>query len=231
MNTDCTYCNVTNSLRINHGEGNTVCLECGCVSEYDMWFVDALQHEPIRHDMKVQETFYFIEYATFPDSILQLAYDEYVTKIKERSYRGNPKRAVLANCLLNACIEYGVPTTTKEMAQICDIDQSLFLKMSTHVDHVTCTNFEMITKYTSILPFDRKVKMQYAKQVREWLMDDNILEGKSPHTRMTTFIYFAAMRENHVTIITKTFIVETYDISIVTLNKAIKEFLTYSSNF
>jgi len=234
MNTDCTHCLEQNSMRMNRSEGNIVCLECGYVSEYDSWIDYYSEYEPPVHNQHtIYDTFDFVPYTTFPDMVLQVAYEIYEKQIREHTYRGKVKRAIIANCLLNACIVCGVPKTNKDMAEICDTESAMIVKYSNHIECATesdSTSTLMVSKYIYTLPLPKKVHMQYIKQVKELFVDDNILEGKSPNTRLTTFIYIVGQQLNYPSI-NKQFIVATFDISIVTLNKALKEFLTNSSNF
>lgn len=175
--------------------------------------------------------FDFIPYTTFPDAVLGLAYDIYTRKIDPHSYRGKNKRAALANCLAMACKECNIPITTKEMSHICGVEPSRFVKLEGQADCDTDTDYvDMVSKYTSQLDLPRPLRMQYNKQLRGWLRDDTILEGKSPHTRLVAFIYCLGAKHANSTTNYKKFLVDTFDISIVTLNKALKEFLADHSN-
>lgn len=229
MDTDCRHCHASNSLLVNHSEGNIVCSECGVVSEHNMWMEERFEPDGRCYGSRWRILYDFVPYATFSDSVLLLACDIYTNKMRTRVFRGRNKRAALANCLMLACKECNVPITSKEMACVCGIEPSRLVKLEVMADCDT-DYADMVSKYTSQLDLPRPTRMEYNKRLRTWLHDDTILEGKSPHTRIVTFIYCLGMRYGHTETSSKKFLVDTFDISIVTLNKALKEFLMNHSN-
>lgn len=229
MNSDCVHCHAKNALVVNNTEGMQVCTECGYVCEMNMWISDVHEYEPMYMD-SFQDRLEGVPYGVFTDIVLELAYTIYMKKMKEKLHRGNNRRALIASCVFAACQECNVPKTIHEIATLCNVDSVLLAKIGTRVDCDMDVNYsKMIHSYLNHLDLPVKVRMQYHKQISDWMENDAILEGKSPHTKLTTFIYFIAAQNEHIHI-TKKFIVDTFDISIVTLNKSLKDFLMNHSN-
>lgn len=127
-----------------------------------------------------------------------------------------------------ACNELNIPREVKEIANLCGVSKTDLLKVQAQ----SCTQSvlqpdDQIIRYVSHLGLhhDISIKMAFIKRLRQLVNNDDLLESKAPNTRISTFIFIVA-QEMNLSHITKKAIVEQFDLSLVTLNKSLKEFIT-----
>ena len=120
-----------------------------------------------------------------------------------------------------------MPKTIKEIGQLMDVDTSIIMKTRKYFDNydISSTKVEsddssgFVEQYLNKLLLSRSDKSKLKKELIS-LCKMRLLEGKTPHTKLVTFIYYLIHDEY-----SKKEICAIYDISIVTLNKSYKELL------
>lgn len=175
-------------------------------------------------------------------------------------YRGRVKQGVYANCLHQICLLHNIPRSLKEISEILHIDMETmnetakYTKKNEPNQNELMNNSEMMDQddeFSKMLPryiekikpyittssfINQKNKNKYKiiKQISEWLHNDNLMEGKTPHTKIVTLIYyyfFNHMKQiDDIIVIPKKDLCSLFDISIVTLNKSYKQLLRDLSN-
>ena len=212
---------------MNNSEGNVVCIECGCISEDNIWLHDPSStyddsYRPYERD------FEHMLHLEFPEMVFDVAYVHFKKIQTNTSYRSIMKKTIIANCIYMACNELNIPREVKEIASLCGVSKTDLLKVQAQF----CTQSvlhadDQIIRYVSHLGLhnDISIKMAFIKRLRQLVNNDDLLESKAPNTRISTFIFIVA-QEMNLSHITKKAIVEQFDLSLVTLNKSLKEFIT-----
>ena len=227
---DCRLCDGINTLCVNNSDGNVVCTECGCISEENIW----LDHpttsfdEPFQFQTPHMPGFEHLMHDELPEMVLAAAYVHFSNIKQQKTYRANMRKTIIANCVYMACNECNVARPVKEIARLCGVRKRDLLKVQAKSCTSTTINAnDQIIKYVSHVGLNDNmdIKMNFIKRLRDLVNNEDYLESKAPNTRISTFIFIVA-QEMNVKHITKKFIVDQFDLSIVTLNKSLKEFFT-----
>jgi transcription initiation factor TFIIIB Brf1 subunit/transcription initiation factor TFIIB len=221
----CCYACKDDSIVVDYAEGIYVCITCGVVQESNIW---EYSYNP--PDLNIQFEMYEEADTCIPAYILKEYHTLFNELQKEHSFRGNIKKGVRANCLYKICCLYNLPRSIKEISKILDIDTTIITKTSKYVDGYENRNktktiqnvdddfIKMIPRYLNNLSNDID-RIEMTKQLKAFYMNENVLEGKSPHTKMLTFIYHLVGNQY----VKKDFC-HLFDTSTVTLNKSYKQF-------
>ena len=246
---------------IDNIEGTLICTECGSVQESNLTWNevhyedDDYSYDSIEHLDKQPDGYPSIPETCWREA--QILFESLPTK-----YRGRVKQGVYANCLHQICVLHNIPRSLKEISEILHIDLETMNETAkyTKKNEPNQTNLmdsaemmdqenefsKMLPRYiekikpyittSSFINQKNKYKYKYKiiKQISEWLHNDNLMEGKTPHTKIVTLIYyyfFNHLKEiDHIIVIPKKDLCSLFDISIVTLNKSYKQLLRDLSN-
>ena len=178
-------------------------------------------------------------------------------------YRGRVKKGVFANCLHQTCLLHNIPRSLKEISELLHIDLETINETCKYtkihetnqtklMDNAETTDQE--NEFSKMLPryiekikshftipsfMNQKKKYKIIKQISKWLHNDNLMEGKTPHTKIVTLIHYWFQHKEHkeadnisniIITVTKKDLCSIFDISIVTLNKSYKQLLHDFSN-
>ena len=231
----CSYCNEYKII-IDPVEGTYVCTECGLVKESNIWVDQGNNHAYYDdiYDNEIDNE--IITDRTITNYIWNESQKLFEELQKKRQSRGDNKKGLFANCLIQVCNLYNVPRSIREVSEILDIDENIITKTRKQVDH---SNFvktvqviddddfsKMIPRYLNKLRNFEIDVVTMTKNIKDFSTRDGILEGKSPHTRLVTFIYHLIGDKY-----TKKDVCSIFGISTVTLNKSYKEFISQSLDF
>uniref|UniRef100_A0A6C0CVS5 Transcription factor TFIIB cyclin-like domain-containing protein n=1 Tax=viral metagenome TaxID=1070528 RepID=A0A6C0CVS5_9ZZZZ len=173
-------------------------------------------------------------------------------------YRGRVKKGVYANCLHQVCMLHNTPRSLKEISVLLDIDMETINETCKHMktyqqseqkNTIQQHSMDQDNEFTKMLPrymetinsymmdnsidkMNKNKKYKLIKQICEWLQNENLMEGKTPHTKIVTCIYywFEHKEDDQLLTMTKKELCRLFDISIVTLNKSYKQLLHNFSN-
>ena len=176
-----------------------------------------------------------------PDYMWNESIDCYKVLTETHSFRGNIKRGVFANCLYKVCCFHNIPRSLKEISELLTVPLTLITRTSKYVDaigsraqqplYTTNEDFlKMLPRYMEkIYTFahaqEIKNKHRLEKDVVDLFMRPEVLNGRTPHTKLTTCIYYH-MNTHYG----KKEFCELFGLSLVTLNKSYKELLHDVSN-
>ena len=154
----------------------------------------------------------------------------YYKKISEkRLSRGSVRRGLIACCILYACKAHNVPRSVKEIGEMCNISVAILNKttkifttlLKDEVDNTNGVNVDdLISRFCNVFQFDHKEHHSILRDVRkvhDYVLDHNILHGKTPTSVASGIIYFILQHRGYE--IDKNLIVAHHKVSFVTLNK------------
>lgn len=221
------------SVIVDYSEGTYVCTQCGVVQEHNILWTEYITYDTVEYDY---DTCNHEEDSSIPWYIWKESKILFKDIQRDHSYRGNIKKGVYCNCVFKMCNLYNIPRSLKEISEIMDICITLITKTTKHVEKyhpgsTTVTivedDFEkMIPRYLNKLEAELIDHLKLTKPIKEFNSYKHVLIGRTPHTKLVTFLYHL-MGD----IYTKKQICAIFDISIVTLNKSYKQFITDLSNF
>ena len=243
-------------------EGTLICTECGSVQESNLTWNDIhYEVDDYLHDDHYTNTYAekTQQCESIPESCwreAQILFESLPTK-----YRGRVKQGVYANCLHQICLIHNIPRSLKEISELLHIDIETMNETSKHAkknepnqnklmntsemmdqddefSKMLPRYLEKIKPYITTHSFTNQKKYNIIKKISQWLHNDNLMEGKTPHTKIVTLIYYyffdhmKQIEEDHIITITitKKELCSLFDISIVTLNKSYKQLLRDFSN-
>lgn len=167
----------------------------------------------------------------------------YYKIISERKLsRGDIRQGLIACCILYACKFCNVCRSVKEIANMCDVKLTLLNK--THkifIDKMhdilekdsmfkaSIDTIDMIPRYCNSLSLNKEVEYKLIRKV--YLLDKivkekQILDGKTPSSIACGMIVFIC-KLNNIYIDKKRFVAQ-HNISVVTINKVVKNIEMYS---
>lgn len=247
---------------VDNIEGTLICTECGSVQESNLTWNDIhYEVDDYLYDGHYTNTYTekTQQCESIPESCwreAQILFESLPTK-----YRGRVKQGVYANCLHQICLLHNIPRSLKEISELLHIDIETMNETSKHAkknepnqnklmntsemmdqddefSKMLPRYLEKIKPYIATHSFTNQKKYNIIKKISQWLHKDNLMEGKTPHTKIVTLIYFyffnhmKQIEEDHIITITitKKELSSLFDISIVTLNKSYKQLLRDLSN-
>lgn len=256
------YICLSHSIILDNIEGTLICTDCGSVQESNLtWNEIHYEHDDYDHYDNSNEE--FLDKPQQYQSIPETCWREAQTMFQSlpRKYRGRVKEGVYANCLHQICMLHNIPRSLKEISEILHIDMetmnetSKYAKTKTKKIIESTETMDQENEFSKMLPrYIEKIKSyiilhhddvsrnkrmnqkkyEIIKQISEWLHSDNLMEGKTPHTKIVTLIYhWFQNKENKkedIMVIPKKDLCSIFDISIVTLNKSYKQLLHDFSN-
>ena len=167
-----------------------------------------------------------------PSSIVEHAKSMYKKISEMKLSRGNVRLGLLGCCIMHACANAKVPRSSKEIADMCEIDVSILNNASKvfntliepkDEESFICPN-DLIIRFSNCLGLPKEVEKQLVKQVRQYscLIEESIvLIGKTPNAITSGLIFIALNKIQHGKI-NKKFICQQHQVSIVTLNKIVQ---------
>jgi len=166
----------------------------------------------------------------------------YYKLVSERKLsRGSVRKGLIACCILYACKFFNVPRSIKEIGVICELEPTKItnavkifedllrteLNTANIIKDVTNAS-DLASRFTNCLDIDRKLAFSIAKDTRK-LSDSieahGVLMGKTPTAVVSAIICFI-ISQRKINISKKT-ISEKHNISIVTINKILKEVINH----
>lgn len=153
---------------------------------------------------------------------------KYYTDISvKRLSRGNIRKGLIACCIYQACKDFQVTRSIKEISQFCDIDCTHINKcmkiFKECVDNETNSStdtddlFMRIINKLNLSRIDEAKLLKHSRKVHRVVDEYCILNGKTPSACAIVIVYYCSLKNN--VNITKKQIIEHNNISNVTLNK------------
>jgi len=164
-------------------------------------------------------------------TIVEQAKHYYKNISEKKLSRGTVRQGLIACCILYACKESGVNRSVKEIAQMCNIDQSIVNKnvklfeelMEDEIKLHSTTDFNsLVVRFVDIFELDKLVKrniINESKRIYGILDKSGILQGKTPSAITCSIIYYQLNLMNID--VNKQKLVDTHKVSLVTLNKIV----------
>ena len=237
---------------MDNTEGTLICTECGTVQETNLSWCDI--HTYKNHDDFVKkgtnDLINIDRSSGFDNNTIHESYYNEAHALMNslgRKYRGMNRKGVYANCLYNICISYNSPRSLKEISEILCVDLETINKTRKYLQpnnskrhdciHDDANFMKMIPRYLekieTYIPSTPNSKRKMTNQICDWMKDDSLLCGRTPHTRIVTFLYYLLIQNEHQRVpieIEKKDVCVQFYISIVTLNKSYKQLLHDFSN-
>ena len=180
------------------------------------------------------------------NSIPDICWKEATTMMNTlpKKYRGKIKKGVYANCIHKVCAMHHIPRSIKEISEILHIDmetinktnrtlntQQEFIQYCTQSEDSTQSFCKMLTRYIDKLQCHIHIEKKHRliNTLQEYLSDEKILEGRTPHTKIITLLYHLLQRHKQQNM-NKKDLCNLFEISTVTLNKSYKQLLQNLSN-
>ena len=165
-------------------------------------------------------------------SVLETVKHYYVLMANEKLSRGNVRLGLIACCIFYACKKDKVTRSIKEICAMCDIEPTVFnnahkIFRDIMKDHIPAELFEettqvddLITRFCGYLNFDRQKRCYFHKKIsymNNIIDKTQILIGKTPSAITASCIFYICQKEKID--ITKKYISQQVNVSIVTINK------------
>lgn len=160
-------------------------------------------------------------------NVVEQAKKYYTDVSKKRLSRGNIRKGIIACCIYQACKDFNVTRSIKEISDFCDIDCThinkcikIFrevmeneTKSSTEADDL----FIRIINKFNFSRVDEAKLLKQSRKVYETVEEHCILNGKTPSACAVVIVFYCCMKNNIN--VSKKQIIENNSISNVTLNK------------
>jgi len=152
--------------------------------------------------------------------------------ISERKLsRGKVRQGLIACCVMHSCKISNVSRSSKEIAEMFNLDISVINSTSkifdTLIENVTQESFicpnDLIVRYSNILGLekeDEKFLIKNVKHLAKQFEENEELIGKTPAAITSGLIYYTLSNDMNLNV-NKKFLTQQHNISIVTLNKII----------
>ena len=156
--------------------------------------------------------------------------------------RGSIRKGIIACCLIKACNDCNYTASIKEIARITNVDQHLitkaqkiFTKFTTSSNTTNCTNnnhdaynsfYKINNKFCNLLNFPPYIRQWIKTETLQLFNKIDMNKQTSPVVMSASLICYVLKKENIK--FNKQEISNVLDISIVTLNKKLKEFTLYN---
>lgn len=169
------------------------------------------------------------ENGSLPQSILDQAKGYYKKISEKRLSRGSIRKGLIACCIFYACKAHNVPRSVKEISKMCNIEVGILNKttkifselMKDEINNNKGINVDdLLSRFVSIFQFETKEHHAILKTVRkvhEYVLQHNILHGKTPTSTASGIIYFVLSTKGYT--VDKQLITQHHKISMVTLSK------------
>ena len=210
MSNTCRECK-EDTIVVDYSEGTYVCTNCGLVHEDHIMMANVIISDDEESNTPI------------PPCVWKEANMLFEKIQNENMYRGKIKKAVFCNCLLQICEQFNIYRSVKEISEMMDIDQSIINKTRKYIDDsspslsFTDNLIQLIPRYLNKIS---NSSVTTKIQLKKLCLNPSLLEGKTPHTKLVTFMYYI-VGDTY----SKKELCSIYDISIVTLNKAYKQFI------
>ena len=165
-------------------------------------------------------------------SVLETVKHYYVQMAKEKLSRGNVRLGLIACCIFYACKKDKVTRSIKEVSAMCEIEPSVFNNahkkfrdiMKHHIPNElfeeTTQVDDLITRFCGYLNFDRQKRCYFHKKItimNNIIDKTQMLIGKTPSAITASCIFYICQKSKMD--ITKKYISQQVNVSIVTINK------------
>lgn len=169
------------------------------------------------------------ENGSLPQTIIEQAKGYYKKISEKRLSRGAIRKGLIACCVFYACKSHNVPRSVKEIGKMCNVDVSTLNKtikifselMKDEISNNKGINVDdLLSRFCTIFQFDTKEHhaiLKTARKVHDYVIEHNILHGKTPTSMASGIIYFVLMTKGYN--VDKQLITEHHKISMVTLSK------------
>lgn len=152
---------------------------------------------------------------------------KYYTDISQkRLSRGNIRKGIIACCIYQACKDYNVTRSIKEISEFCEIDcthinkcMKIFREVMHNESKTTETDdlFLRIVNRLNLSRTDEAKLLKHTRKVHQAVEEHCILNGKTPSACAVVIVYYCCIKNN--VNVSKKFIIDQNNISNVTLNK------------
>lgn len=148
--------------------------------------------------------------------------------------RGDSRHSIIASSLYMSCKKNNVPRSTKEIANIFNLEESAVTKsckkfqecMNLKIKSSNASDF--VSRFCSKLNIDRHIQ-DFCKKIIKRITDLGIASDNTPPSLAASVIYFSSMILNYH--IDKKMISYSCEISQITINKCYKKLDMYKSYF
>ena len=174
------------------------------------------------------------------DDVITNASHIFVQFCSKKITRGNIRKGIVACCIIKACTDYSYSISIKEISKIVDIDVNIinkskktFNKYYSSSSHQSTSNntisFKDINnRFCNLLEFPPYIR-QWLKKETTTLFDKIVYNQQSSPTVMSASLICYILKTNQIKF-DKQHMSNIFDISVVTINKKIKEFTPLLSN-
>ena len=174
------------------------------------------------------------------DDVITTASHIFAQFCSKKITRGNIRKGIVACCIIKACTDYSYSISIKEISKIVDIDVNIinkskktFNKYDSSSSHQSTPNntisFKDINnRFCNLLEFPPYIR-QWLKKETTTLFDKIVYSQQSSPTVMSASLICYVLKTNQIKF-DKVHISNLFEISVVTINKKIKEFTPLLSN-
>ena len=214
-----------------------VCVNCGkCIqklyNQHREW-----KSQQTRVTVDDKNIFKDVENIQFSDNIIQIANSLYVQVTRDKIYRGNARKGIISACIFYAFKVIGKPQIYKKIIKLFNINKKIGLKglkfVSIHAPKNSVIFKTQITPLTYIEYYmnELKASQEDIRQIQELYQ---MIEGKQiqklnrsrPQSVASGIVYYWLLKENRkITLKTFSKITELSELTIVKIQKDIKEIL------
>lgn len=214
-----------------------VCIQCGkCIqklyNQHREW-----KSQQTRATVDDKNIYKDVENIQFSENIVQIANTLYIQVTKEKIYRGNARKGIISACIFYAFKVIGKPQIYKKIIQLFNISKKIGLKglkfVSINAPKNSIIFKTQITPLTYIEYYMNELQasqddIRQIQELYQFIESKQIqkLNRSRPQSVASGIVYYWLLRENRkITLKTFSKITELSELTIVKIQKDIKEIL------